>query len=54
MDGQVVGTWKRTIKKGAVVITPAPFRPMTAAERDALESAAQRFGRFLGMPVALV
>jgi hypothetical protein len=54
MDGQVVGTWKRTIKKGAVVITPAPFRPMTATERDALESAAQRFGRFLGMPVALV
>ncbi len=47
MGGQVVGTWKRTVKRGTVVITPTPFRPMTAAERDALDTAVQRYGEFL-------
>jgi hypothetical protein len=53
MDGQVVGTWKRAVKKGAVVIAPTPFRRMTAAEHDSLDDAAQHYGEFLGMPAAL-
>jgi hypothetical protein len=53
MDGQVVGTWKRAVKKQTVVVTPAPFRPLTAAERDALADAAQHYGEFLGMSAAL-
>jgi hypothetical protein len=52
-DGQVVGTWKRAFKKGAVVVTPTPFRPMTAAERDSLAAAARHYGEFLRMPAAL-
>jgi len=49
MDGQVVGTWKRAVKKSQVVVTPAPFRPLTAVERDALAVAAEWYGEFVGM-----
>ena len=32
IDGRVAGTWKRSFKKGAVVIELAPFRPLTDVE----------------------
>jgi len=54
IDGVVTGTWKRTFKGGAVVIETTPFRPLTAAENDALADAADRYGRFLGLPVVLL
>ena len=54
IDGVVTGTWKRTFKGGAVVIETTPFRPLTAAENDALSAAADRYGEFLGMPVVLL
>jgi hypothetical protein len=54
IDGVVAGTWKRTFKKNAVVIETAPFRPLTAAESDALAAAADRYGEFHGLPVVLL
>ena len=54
IDGKVTGTWNRTLKKGAVVIELAPFRPLTPAENNALSTAADRYGEFLGMPVVLL
>jgi hypothetical protein len=53
IDGRIVGTWKRTIKKKAVVIAATPFVPPTTAENDAIAAAARRYGEFLGMPVVL-
>jgi len=53
IDGQVLGNWKRTFTKGAVVIESAPFRPLTAAEQGALAAAVRRFGEFLDLPVIL-
>jgi hypothetical protein len=53
IDGVVSGTWKRTVKRGAVVIETTPFRSLTPAESDALNAAADRYGEFLGMPVVL-
>jgi hypothetical protein len=53
IGGKVVGTWKRTFKKGAVVIELARFAPLTAAEGEAIAAAAQRYGEFLDMPVVL-
>ena len=50
---QVAGTWKRTFKKGAVVIELAPFRPLTDAEKHAVAAAADRYGEFMGLPVML-
>lgn len=51
--GRVVGTWKRTFKKGAAVITPTPFTSLTPDEMDAFTDAARGFGAFLGMPVTV-
>ena len=54
LDGQIIGMWRRTFSKGAVVIESSPFRPFSAAEKQAFAEAAQRFGEFLGMPVVLL
>src|SRR3989442_2212920 len=49
INGQVVGTWRRTFKKGAVVIEANLFAPLSATARRALVAAAGRYGQFLGM-----
>jgi hypothetical protein len=53
IDGQVVGSWKRALKKGAVIITPNPFRPLKSDEKKVLAGAAGRYGAFLELPVVL-
>jgi hypothetical protein len=53
IDGQVAGTWKRTFKQGAVVVTLSPFKPLNKAKRDAVAVAAKGYGKFLGLPVGL-
>lgn len=47
--GRVVGTWKRTLKSGAVVITPNLFRKFTAAETRAFDRATSRYRKFQGL-----
>jgi hypothetical protein len=49
VDGEILGTWKR---RGAAV-TARLFQRVTAAQEDAVEAAARRYGTFLGAPVAL-
>jgi hypothetical protein len=51
MNGRVVGTWKRTLKKDAVIITPSFFTPLNKAETHAFAAAANRYGAFLGLSV---
>jgi hypothetical protein len=51
IDGQIVGTWKRTREKDAVAIELTPFAPLNSAELDALSAAAGRYGAFLNLPV---
>jgi hypothetical protein len=53
IDGQVVGIWKRTLKKGSVIITPDPFNSLTTAENQALLAATNQYGAFLGLSVGL-
>jgi hypothetical protein len=53
MGSHIVGSWRRSFSKGAVVIETAPFRPFTAAENEAFTAATQRYGDFLGVPVVL-
>jgi hypothetical protein len=53
MDGLVAGTWKRTIKKNEVLIELAPFSTMTEDQNQAIVTAAQQYGKFLGLPVVL-
>jgi hypothetical protein len=54
LDGQIVGTWRRTFKKNAVQISFALFMPMSASDTTRLETAAQRYGEFWGLPAVLV
>jgi hypothetical protein len=47
VNGQIVGTWKRTLHKNALVIRTNRFRQLTKPENRALNLAAQRYGEFL-------
>jgi hypothetical protein len=53
IDGQVAGTWKRTLKRGEVGVAPSPFRTLSKAAERALATAARRYGAFLGLPAAV-
>ena len=53
VDGQIVGTWKRTLRKDAVVIKTNLFTRLTQSENRAVAVAAQRYGEFLKLPVRL-
>lgn len=53
IDGQGVGYWRRSFKKGAVVIRSEPWREFTAEENEAFADAAGRLGAFLGKPVVI-
>ncbi len=52
LGGQVIGTWKRTFKKNAVVIEANPFTPLSKTENRAFAASANCFSAFLRMPVA--
>jgi Winged helix DNA-binding domain len=47
VDGRIVGTWKRTLKKDSVVITPTFFTPLNEAETDAFNVAVKCYRAFL-------
>ncbi len=51
VDGEVVGTWKRTARAKDVRIEVSPFRRLAPGVRDALPAAASAYGAFLGKPV---
>jgi hypothetical protein len=51
IDGQVVGSWKRTFKTKMAIIELSPFTPLSDAEMEAVEVAARRYSEFLEMPV---
>lgn len=53
IDGQILGTWQRRFKKGAVIIERNSFRPLTPAEDAAVVAAAHRYAKFLEMPLVL-
>ena len=50
LDGKVVGTWKRTLKQGTVIVTPTLFTSLKKTHEHALIEAARRYGAFLGLP----
>ena len=49
LNGQVVGSWKRTFKKETVAIELRPIIKLTKNEKEAVELASEKFGDFLGM-----
>jgi len=53
VDGQVVGIWQRTIGQTKVVVNLMPFVPLKSAHMAAAVAAAERYGRFLDLPVEI-
>ncbi len=53
LDGQIVGGWRRTLEKNKVVVELNLFAKLTKPERQAILIAAERYGKFLGLPVEI-
>lgn len=47
VDGRVVGTWRRTLKKATVEIVASPFSPLSKREEKGLERAIRRYADYL-------
>jgi winged helix DNA-binding protein len=53
VDAQIAGTVKRTVRPASVSFEVAPYRPLTTAERRALDAEAGRYGAYLGRDAVL-
>lgn len=51
IDGQVLGTWKRTVKTASITITPVPFAKLGMTALRSIQLAAKRYGKFLDREV---
>ena len=52
VDGQVVGTWKSSVKKGQITVTPIPFGKMNKSAQREFRTAAERYAKFIGTPLS--
>ena len=50
LDGQLVGGWKRTLKKNAVQLEFTTVAKLTKAQERAVDEAASRYAEFLQLP----
>lgn len=53
LDGRVLGTWRRTIKRDSVQLTFSPFESFSAAQLRAMAATAERYAQFLGLRLLL-
>jgi hypothetical protein len=49
IHGRIAGIWKHTFKKDAVVLDMITFAPLSKVNSSALNTAAKRYAKFLGM-----
>jgi hypothetical protein len=54
LNGQVVGHWRRTNDAKSMTIDVQLARRLTAREREAVDVAVARYGRFVGLPTGWV
>jgi len=54
IDGQVVGTWKRTVKKNLIVVTATPFSKLSKTEKLSLQQAVERYSAFMGLATEVI
>jgi hypothetical protein len=48
VNGRVIATWKRALKKDVLAISHSPFAKLKRADTNAIAEAANRYGKFLG------
>ncbi|HSW87802.1 MAG TPA: winged helix DNA-binding domain-containing protein [Candidatus Saccharimonadales bacterium] len=51
INGQIIGTWKRDIKKNKILMNTTLFRDVTNHEDNAISEAIKRYEKFLEMPI---
>jgi len=51
LNGRIEGTWKRTIKKNAMLMESTPFQPFSDARQQAIVKASKPFSKFMELPV---
>lgn len=54
VDGQVAGTWKRTTGKKEVTVEVSPWGALPKKLRQKVDEEAERYARYLGLPLRLV
>jgi len=54
VNGQILGSWKRSLTKSAVTVELSVLAPLTEAQLQAGAETANRYGAFLGLPVELI
>jgi hypothetical protein len=54
VDGQLVAGMRRTLTATRVRFTLTPYRPLSAADRRALDEAADRYAAFLARPAEVL
>ncbi len=52
-DGEVVGTWKRTLRAREIVVEATPFARLPGHIHEGLVEAVQAYGAFIGRPARL-
>ena len=53
VDGSVAGTWRREAGTRSIIITLKPFQDSGTAQRYLIEEAAERYGRFVELPISV-
>lgn len=53
IDGQTVGIWKRALRKKSGVLKITPFTKLRKADDRALAEAAERYARYLDLPLSI-
>lgn len=53
IDGRIVGTWKKVMRKNDIIITLLPFNQLSKDDIKALQIPMKRYAAFSGMPVRL-
>lgn len=53
LNGNVAGTWRREVTRRSIAIRLSPFRRLERDEREAVDAAAARYGKFTGIPVVV-
>ena len=53
IDGRILGTWKRILKKDKVIISTELLSPLDDAQKTALTTAVSRYGTFLQLEAVL-
>ncbi|MGL4609840.1 MAG: winged helix DNA-binding domain-containing protein [Trueperaceae bacterium] len=54
LNGQVIGTWKRTLKKAEVIIHLSPFARLEDSQLEKITRAAQGYAEFIGKAARVI